>query len=74
MPTTEQETEPFPDDLILKVQGQSSKPITVTLELNGKHGSQHGSSCFLDVRNNPEEVVPSSKASENDHEAPDLYC
>ena len=35
MPTTELETEPFPDDSILKVQGQSTKPITVTLELNG---------------------------------------
>ena len=35
-PTTEQEIEHFPDDSLLKVQGQSSKPITVTPELNGK--------------------------------------
>jgi len=27
---------PFPDDAILKVQGHSTRPITVTLELNGK--------------------------------------
>ena len=32
---TEQETESFPGDSILTVQGQS-KPIIVTLELNGK--------------------------------------
>ena len=36
MPTAEQETELFPNDSILKVQGQSTKPITVTLELNGR--------------------------------------
>ena len=34
--TTEQDTEPFPDDSIMKVQGQNTKAITVTLELNGK--------------------------------------
>ena len=34
-PKTEQETEPFPGDSILIVQGQS-KPIVVTLELNSK--------------------------------------
>ena len=31
-----EETEPFLDDAIFKVQGHSTRPITVTLELNGK--------------------------------------
>ena len=31
-----EEAEPFPDDGIMKVQGHSTRPITVTLELNGK--------------------------------------
>ena len=31
-----EEAEPFPDDGVLKVQGHSTRPITVTLELNGK--------------------------------------
>ena len=35
-PTEVDEAEPFPDDSILKVQGHSIRPITVTLELNGK--------------------------------------
>ena len=31
-----EEFEHFPDDAILKVQGDSTRPIVVTLELNGK--------------------------------------
>ena len=31
-----EEFEHFPDDAILKVQGHSTRPIIVTLELNGK--------------------------------------
>ena len=32
----EQEAEPFPDDGILKVQDHRTKPLQVTVELNGK--------------------------------------
>ena len=34
--STTEETEPFPDDTLFKVQGHSTRPITVTLELNGQ--------------------------------------
>ena len=75
MPTTEQETEPFPDDSILRIQGQSTKPITVTLQLNGKAVDMEvdTGASFLDGRSKTKEVVPSGKAPEDHSEAPDLH-
>ena len=64
MAATEQETEPFPDGSILKVQGQSTKPITVTLELNGKSLDMEvdtGAAVFLMSQTTQKKLFPQAK-------------